>query len=420
MHLVNDLVQPIVDKTIAIVKKNVNIMDENAIIIASGDSTLIGVFHEGAHLVITQKKSIMVYPDEVKQLKGVIRPGVNVPIVIGGKMIGVVGISGHPDEVASSAELVKVMLESLLEQIILKEQLDLETRAGENFLNDLLTDKAIIDENSFINRARILGYDITIPRYAIVINVNNFREIVRKKTAHHKNILGEIALQQLKEKVMASLKKIDVPGGNSIIIFVGGDEFVCLHSGEAPFEKGKMRRDINHSLAMIKDTIKADTGLETTIGVGMRYESFKDYYRSFQEGRNAIKIGKCLKGAGHTFWIDKLRLENLIASIPESVLKNYVDNTLGKVILKSPLNAREDAFKTLDALFHNALNPTKTAREMFVHRNTILFRLDKLYKETGYKPSEFFNDASELYIALLGYKFLKLGILGKNSFNNED
>lgn len=418
MHLANELVQPIVDKTIAIVKKNVNIMDENAIIVASGDSKRIGDFHGGAHVVIAQKKPVSVYPHEADASKGE-HPGVNLPIVLGGKIIGVVGISGHPDEVMSSVELVKIMLESMLEQIILKEKLDLEIRANESFLNDLLTGKTVNDENLFVNRAHILGYDVEIPRYAIVINVSNFREIVAKKTIHHKNILAEIALQQLKENVLSCLRKIQIPGGSGIIICVGGDEFVCLHSGEISLGKSKPRREIKAALTAVKDKIKAETGLDIIIGVGTRHNNFKEYYRSFQEGQNAIKIGKCLGGHEGIFWIDELRLENLLASLPEAALKNYVDNILGEVIFKKQPGARDEMLKTLEALFHNALNPTKTAREMFVHRNTVLFRLDKLYKETGYKPTEFFDDAGELYIALMAHKFLKMGIFKKEITGDE-
>jgi carbohydrate diacid regulator len=412
MLLVSDLAQPIVDKTMTIIKKNVNIMDEQAIIIASGDPSLIGVFHEGAYLVIEQGKPIEVYPDGVGSLKGVVRPGVNLPIAIGGRTVGVVGVSGHPDEIRSNVELVKVMVESMLEQMILKEQLDLEARANDSFLNDLLTEKAISHEDLFINRAGILGYDINVPRYAIVIDIDNFREIVEKKNACQGDIRAELALQQLKEKVLSSLKKVAVPGGNGIVIFVGGDEFVILQSGEEPVEGGQRRREINVALAAIKDTVKAETGLAITIGVGQRYDNFKDYYRTFREGRSAIKIGKCLEGPGPVFWIDELQMENLIASIPEGVLRSYVAHVLGKIIQRESTNSQKEIFRTLGALCHNTLNPTKAAREMFIHRNTILFRLEKLYKETGYQPAEVFADAIELYIALLAQKFLKAGIFG--------
>jgi len=413
MHLDYELVQPIVNKTMAIIKKNVNIMDENAVIIASGDSSLIGVFHEGAWLVIQHGRPIEVNPENVGLLKGVIRPGVNLPISIGGKTVGVVGVSGHPDEIRSSVELVKVMVESMLEQIILKEQLDLEARANDSFLNDLLTEKASTHEDLYVNRAGILGYDVNVPRYAVVIDIDNFREIIEQITARQADIRAEIALQHLKDNVLSCLRMTAIPGGNSIVIFVGGDEFVILQSGETSTEEVKRRREINAALESMKEKVKSETGLMITIGVGMMYNNFKDYYRSFREGRNAIKISKSLREPGSVFWIDELQLENLISGMSESFLQSYVDRVLGKITRRSSVRSQEETFRTLEALFQNALNPTKTAKEMFVHRNTVIFRLEKLHKKSGYQPSEVFADAVELHVALLAHKFLQSGITGK-------
>jgi len=82
---------------------------------------------------------------DVGVLQGV-KPGVNLPSTFGGKIVGVVGISGEPEEIRSGGELVRVTVELMLEQLVLKEQLSLEIRARESFLNDLLSGRAFRGE----------------------------------------------------------------------------------------------------------------------------------------------------------------------------------------------------------------------------------------------------------------------------------
>lgn len=86
-----------------------------------------------------------IYTSDVGVLQGV-KPGVNLLITFGGKIVGVVVISGEPEEIRSGGELVRVTVELMLEQLVLKEQLSLETRARESFLNDLLSGRALRGE----------------------------------------------------------------------------------------------------------------------------------------------------------------------------------------------------------------------------------------------------------------------------------
>ncbi len=406
MLLVHELAQPLVDKAIAIIKRNVNIMNADAIIIASGDPKLIGVFHEGADSVIKYGNPIEVLPEQVGVLKGVIRPGVNLPIAFGGKTIGVVGVSGHPDEIRSNVGLVKVMVELMLEQLVLKKQLELEQRANESFLNDLLTGNTGDHEELFVNRAGILGYDLGVSRYAVVINIDRFSEVVEKKFASQSGIRAELALQELKEKVFSCIKKIAMPDGVGIAIFVGGDEFAILQSCDIKTDAARWRREVEQAIELLKNEIMKETGLTITVGIGSGYQDFKQYCRSFQEGKNAIRIGQCLEGPGKAYWFDELKLENLLSLVPPTMLRNYADAVFP--LLKLGKSEAEIIY-TLEVLFENALNPTQAAKKLFVHRNTVLFRLQKLYKDTGYRPVECFKDAVELKIALLIHRFLSSG-----------
>ena len=91
MKITQELAQQIVDRTINIIGKNINIMDEKGFIIGSGDKSRLDQYHEGAALVIKNKKKMFIYSENERLMVGV-KPGVNLPIEDGDKIIGVVGI----------------------------------------------------------------------------------------------------------------------------------------------------------------------------------------------------------------------------------------------------------------------------------------------------------------------------------------
>lgn len=98
MKITHQLAQQIVDRTIRIIGKNINIMDENGYIVGTGDRSRLNKYHEGAALVIKNKEKMFIYPENKESLIGV-KPGVNLPIEDNNRLIGVVGITGNPDEV---------------------------------------------------------------------------------------------------------------------------------------------------------------------------------------------------------------------------------------------------------------------------------------------------------------------------------
>ena len=87
------MAQKIVARTMAIIGCNINIMDADGVIIASGDAQRIGQKHDGALLVLAQGRTVGI--DEGSPLHGV-RPGLNMPLRLDGEIIGVIGLTGNP------------------------------------------------------------------------------------------------------------------------------------------------------------------------------------------------------------------------------------------------------------------------------------------------------------------------------------
>jgi carbohydrate diacid regulator len=120
-HLTPQLAQTIVDRTMEIVDYNINIMNQNGVIIGSGDEGRINDLHEGAKQVIKTGQPLQISKQDEKELAGS-KPGINLPINLNEETIGVVGITGTPEVVANYGGLVKMTVELMLQQAFYLEQ----------------------------------------------------------------------------------------------------------------------------------------------------------------------------------------------------------------------------------------------------------------------------------------------------------
>lgn len=115
LELDSTLAQHIVDRAMAILPYNINVMDAQGMIIGSGDPARLHTRHEGAQLVLANRRVVEIDEQAATCLRGV-RPGVNLPLLHADELIGVLGITGDPEVVRPYAELVRMAAEMLVEQ----------------------------------------------------------------------------------------------------------------------------------------------------------------------------------------------------------------------------------------------------------------------------------------------------------------
>lgn len=163
MKLSKTIAQNIVKEMMNVVPYNINVMNENGIIIGSGDLDRIGYIHEGAVEAI-RKKSLNIIYDEKENVK----PGVNEPIIVDDKVIGVIGITGYSDEVIKFIKLVKVTTVLLIEQAEANREIQDRRIGKERFYHELAHRKVTYDE-SFCKRAENYGFDISKDYRAVLV-----------------------------------------------------------------------------------------------------------------------------------------------------------------------------------------------------------------------------------------------------------
>lgn len=114
-ELDHDLAQDIVDRAMAILPYNVNVMDSQGLILGSGEPDRINTRHEGAQLVLANGRVVEIDAQTAIHLKGV-QPGINLPLMLDHRLIGVLGITGEPDQLRTYAALVRMTAEMLVGQ----------------------------------------------------------------------------------------------------------------------------------------------------------------------------------------------------------------------------------------------------------------------------------------------------------------
>lgn len=137
-----------------------------------------------------------------------------------------------------------------------------------------------------------------------------------------------------------------------------------------------------------------------SIAVSGIYSSLLDIKKAYASASNALRIGNACNFGKNIFISDKLRIEELLDSLPNEVLKNILDIY--------PVNEISQAWddrmiETIQAVFDNNLNLSVAARELYTHRNTLVYRLEKIKKISGFDLRTF-DDAVMLKIIMTADK----------------
>lgn len=154
-------------------------MNADGVIIGSGERNRIGQKHDGARLVLTSGNSVEIDRETSLRLEGV-KPGINLPICFHEQVVGVIGITGEPEDIQHHAELVKMAAELVLEQSFLLERVQWRHRIESEIVNQLIS-YSDVGDHQLKNRAAWLGMDLDKRRMAIV-----FQPVPSSEDAVHK------------------------------------------------------------------------------------------------------------------------------------------------------------------------------------------------------------------------------------------
>ena len=162
-------------------------------------------------------------------------------------------------------------------------------------------------------------------------------------------------------------------------------------------------KTIEKMAATVADTISGEFYAHVVIGIGTTVNNLKDLARSFKEAQAALEVGKVFDTEKTIVSYDNLGIARLIYQLPTTLCETFLREVFKRGSIES---LDQETLFTIQRFFENNLNVSETSRKLFVHRNTLVYRLEKIKKITGLDLREF-DHAIIFKIALMVNKYLR-------------
>lgn len=247
-----------------------------------------------------------------------------------------------------------------------------------SFIQNLLMDNILLVD--MYNRAKKFRIDIEAKRTVFIVETETEEDIA--------------ALEIIKHLFQSQ--------NGDYVITVDTHSIVLVKQMKDGSDEETMR-DIAE---MIVDMVNAEAMSKVRVSYGTMSEKLDDLSRSYKEARMALEVGRIFYSEQTIIPYGKLGIGRLIYQLPVPLCKMYLKEVFGD---RLPDTFDEETITTINIFFDNNLNISETARQLYVHRNTLVYRLEKIQKQTGL-DIRVFEDALTFKIASMvaGYmKFMK-------------
>ncbi len=160
--------------------------------------------------------------------------------------------------------------------------------------------------------------------------------------------------------------------------------------------------DLDKIAKLMEDTLRSDLHIKTVIGIGTVAEHLRYLADSYKEAQTAIDVGKVFDTEKSIINYENLGIGRLIYQLPTTLCDIYLTEVFKKNTIDS---LDQETLFTINKFFENNLNVSETSRKLFVHRNTLVYRLEKIKKLTGLDLRQF-DHAIVFKVALMVRKYL--------------
>ena len=346
--------QQIVETVRDVCNHNINFIDPKGIIFASTDASRVGDFHEIGRQVATTGKMV-----EVEQNNSYLgtQKGVNIPFVYQGEIVAVIGISGEPKKVRQYAYLAQKITALILREQELEDQSN-SRKQQMNYMVRALISGEHIHHDYFADFLETYHADRKTEYRTVVVQMHG-----RFNPANLSFVEREIF--QVFQQTGSPFSTFQYP--NEYILFLEADRW------------DRCRPLLQKLTDQYGELLK--------IGVGIQCRLTKQN-QSYQSAGIALKSHV---GNSAMVVFDELDLEILMGCIPADVRQQFMKKTV------QALDDKEK--KLLQVYFESDLSLKATCEKLYIHKNTVQYQLDKIWKDCGYNPRQF-KDAVVLYLAL--------------------
>ncbi len=274
---------------------------------------------------------------------------------------------GDSEDVYMVGKIASFQIQNLL--VAYKERYD-----KDNFIKNLLLDNLLLVD--IYNRAKKLHIDTNVRRVVFIIETKNEKDTNALETVR------SLFSGKTKDFITAVDEK-------NIIL-------VKELKGNEGYE------DLNRTAKMILDMLNSEAMSRVHVAYGTIINEIKDVSRSYKEAKMALDVGKIFYSNRNVVAYNNLGIGRLIYQLPMPLCKMFIREVFEG---KSPEEFDDETLATINKFFENSLNVSETSRQLYIHRNTLVYRLDKLQKGTGL-DLRIFEDAITFKIALMVVKYM--------------
>ena len=352
----NRLFQGIIHQMGDAANRTIGVIDDTGVIIACSELVKIGEARHGIH-------DELAYTSDAVTVEGYTYR----PIGTAAKWEYIVFVEGEDDTAERLADILSISLSTI---------------------KNLYDEK--YDKNSFIKNIildNILPSDIYIKGKELRFNTEEVRVVFLIKFLSRTEVLPFNMVQQI------------FPDKNKdYVISISEQDIVVVKE----IKGGTDIREIEKLARSIADTLGTEFYAKVAIGIGTVVDSIKDLARSYKEAQTAIEVGKVFDTEKTVISYENLGIGRLIYQLPTTLCEMFLQEVFKYGSLES---LDHETLMTIQCFFENNLNVSETSRKLFVHRNTLVYRLEKIRKLTGLDLREFDN-AITLKVALMVKRYL--------------
>lgn len=347
------LAQMIVDAAKEVIGKDINFIHLDGKVIASTDPGRIGSFHAAALQVRETESVIEVLENEM--FKGA-RKGINYPVMIDQKLLGVIGISGDPEECRSLGFLLTKITEVLIKEQMIKTAVQSLDELRSSIVRMLIFENE--KEDTFRNEhLQPLQYQLEERAFVAVIHLQGLNNA---------------------SSLSVKMKGMLIEQGIQLFTYLFPSQYVLI-----------MNESQYKAALQILHTRFRSMDVSCSIGIGS-VGVIAELTKSYAHAKLALKYALSKKETVCEY--EKLDLEVIMENIDSHIRNDYTVKLIG--------NLSEEEVNLLHTYYRHNLSLKRTAEELFIHKNTLQYRLEKIAEKTGVNPRDY-HDSVKLYIALL-------------------
>lgn len=285
-----------------------------------------------------------------------------------GELLYILVAKGSGDDAYMVGKIAVCQLRNL--SIAYKERFD-----RNNFFQNLLLDNLLLVD--IYNRAKKLHIEVAMPRAVFLVETGLEKD----------GIVTEVLKGMFSSQAGDYITAVD----ESSVILIKA------------LEQGAAHETLMDIAETIVDTVNAEAMMNVKVSFGTVVSELKDVSKSYKEAKMALDVGKIFYAEKSVAAYSTLGIGRLIYQLPVNLCKIFIEEIFGDNV---PSDLDEETLNTINKFFENNLNVSETSRQLFVHRNTLVYRLEKLQKSTGLDLRNF-DDALTFKIALMVVNYMK-------------